>query len=225
MEIRMPLGTPGLTSFKIGGKASVFDSWDMRHLTGGVTVDRLLVPVNADGERVIYEGEIIGKVTATGLYGPWDGNATDGRSVARGVVVQDTSVTNSNAFVGAADECRVHAARMPRTFTDAEWDAINASPFVKITRAEPFLTPGAQATAVSVVPSTLTMAAGGIVRLSVAFIPANTVNTNGTWTSSNPTKATVDQTGTVTAIDTGSATITFTAQNGGFTATCAATIS
>jgi hypothetical protein len=225
MEMRMPLGTPGLTSFKIGGKASVFDSWNIRHLTGGVTIDRLLIPVNADGERIIHAGEVIGKVTATGLYGPWDVSAVDGRSVARGVVVQDTNVTNSNAFVGAADECRVHVARMPRAFTDAEWNAITASPFVKITRAEPFLTPGAQATAVTLAPTTLSLSVGDVGNMSTVFVPANTVNTNGSWTSSDPSKATVSPTGVVTGIAAGTATITFTAQNGGFIATATVTVS
>ena len=225
MEVRMPLGTPGLTGFKFGGKASVFDSWDMRHLTGGITIDKLLIPVNADGERIIYAGEVIGKVTSTGLYGPWEMTANDGREVARGVVVQDTNVTNSNAFVGAVDECRVHAARMPRSFTDAEWAAINSSPFVKITQAEPFLTPGPQAVSVAIFPAALSLAVGATGALSVVFTPTNTVNTNGTWVSSNPAKATVSPTGVVTGVAAGSATINFTAQNGGFTATAAITVS
>jgi hypothetical protein len=197
----------------------------MRHLTGGVTIDRLLIPVNADGERIIYAGEIIGKVTATGLYGPWDMSAADGRSVARGVVVQDTNVTNSNAFVGAVDECRIHVARMPRAFTDAEWNAITASPFVRITRVEPFLTPGAQATAVTIAPSSMPLSVGEVGNLSAVFTPANTVNTNGSWTSSDTGKVTVSPAGVVTGIATGSAAVTFTAQNGGFTANVTGTVS
>ena len=225
MEIRMPLGTPGLTSYKIGGKASVFDSFFMRHLTGGIVIDKTLIPVNVEGERIIYAGEVIGKVTATGLYGPWDMNASDGREVARGVVVQDTNCTNSDAFVGAADECRIHVTRMPRAFSDAEWAAINASPFVKITPAEPFLTPGPQATAIAITPSSLNLAVGGHATLSAIFTPPNTVNTNGTWESDDPSKATVSSAGVVTGIAAGAAGITFKSQVGGLTATITVTVS
>ncbi|WP_254919477.1 Ig-like domain-containing protein [Pantoea sp. VS1] len=46
----------------------------------------------------------------------------------------------------------------------------------------------------------------------------------GTWTTSDAMKATVSSTGLVTAVGAGTATITFTSTDGGYTATCAVTV-
>ena len=54
--------------------------------------------------------------------------------------------------------------------------------------------------------------------------PADATNKAVTWTSSNPSVATVDANGVVTAITTGTATITVTTVDGGFTATCDITV-
>jgi hypothetical protein len=222
MNMMMPLGTPGLTGFKVGGKASVFDSWGMRHLTGGITIDRSLVLPGADVERVIYAGEVVGMVADTGLYGPWDPGASDGREIARGVVVQDTNVTNGNAFVGAADECRVHAARMPRSFTSAEWGAINASPYVRITPAEPFNVPGPAAISVALAPSALALAVGEVAQLTPVFNPADAVNQNGAWESSAPAVAAVSASGLVSAVAAGTASVTFRTQVGNIVSSASA---
>ena len=214
MNKRMPLGTPGIEGYSVGGKAHVFDSWHMRHLTQGATIDRNLIAPNVDGERIILAGEVIGKVTATGLYGLWEMGATDGRQIARGCVVQDTNCTNSNAFVGAVDECRIHVARMPRRFTQIEWDAIHASPYVKITPVEPFEVPGPVAIGVVLAPATLTVAVGVDVLIAAVFNPTNTMNQNGLWESSAPAVAIVNQRGEVRGVAVGTAVITFTPQVG-----------
>jgi surface protein len=60
--------------------------------------------------------------------------------------------------------------------------------------------------------------------LSAAITPANASNQNVSWTSSDTDVATVSEAGTVTAVSVGSATITATTEDGGFTETCAVTI-
>ena len=60
-------------------------------------------------------------------------------------------------------------------------------------------------------------------RLSAIIAPANATNKSVTWTSSNPSVATVNN-GTVTALAAGSATITVTTADGGFTETCSVTV-
>ncbi len=68
---------------------------------------------------------------------------------------------------------------------------------------------------------------GGSDQLTATIAPANGVSryitwNNVTWASSNPSVATVDQTGKVTAVAPGSANISVTASN--LTATCAVTV-
>ncbi|MBQ1999927.1 MAG: InlB B-repeat-containing protein, partial [Spirochaetales bacterium] len=60
-------------------------------------------------------------------------------------------------------------------------------------------------------------------KLSAIIAPANATNKSVTWTSSNPSVATVSN-GTVTALAAGSATITVTTADGGCTATCSVTV-
>jgi len=55
--------------------------------------------------------------------------------------------------------------------------------------------------------------------LTATVMPENATNKNVTWTSSDETVATVDG-GVVTAVGEGVATITVTAEDGGYTATC-----
>lgn len=60
----------------------------------------------------------------------------------------------------------------------------------------------------------------GTERLTATVTPNDAVNKNVTWTSSNPAVATVDNTGLVTAVAKGTATITVTTVDGGYTASC-----
>ena len=54
--------------------------------------------------------------------------------------------------------------------------------------------------------------------------PANATNKNVTWSSNNTGVATVDENGTVTGVAAGSAVITATTVDGGFTASCQVTV-
>ncbi len=75
-------------------------------------------------------------------------------------------------------------------------------------------------TGVSLPDETLVLAKGGNKPLVPTFIPATASNQNVSWSSSDPSVATVDQSGKVTAVKEGTATITVTTEEGGFTASC-----
>lgn len=79
-------------------------------------------------------------------------------------------------------------------------------------------------TGVSVTPNTLSLTVGGTAQLTAAVEPENAVRKMVTWSSDNESVATVDETGTVTANAAGTAVITATTQEGGFTASCAVTV-
>ncbi len=79
-------------------------------------------------------------------------------------------------------------------------------------------------TGVTVAPSTLSLGVGSTSTLTATVSPSNaTINTK-TWSSSNTAIATVNASGVVTGVATGSATITATTTNGGFTSSCAVTV-
>jgi len=77
---------------------------------------------------------------------------------------------------------------------------------------------------VSLNKSETTLTEGDTETLVATVLPATAADKSVTWTSSDETVATVDQTGKVTAVKEGTATITVTTTDGGKTATCAVTV-
>ena len=73
--------------------------------------------------------------------------------------------------------------------------------------------------------NSLNLAPGGKEQLTATVTPDTALNKTVSWTSSNPAIATVSEDGQVTAIAGGSAVITATTEDGGFTATCTVTVS
>ncbi|WP_422104545.1 Ig-like domain-containing protein [Winogradskyella sp.] len=69
---------------------------------------------------------------------------------------------------------------------------------------------------VAVTPDAVTMDLGENYQLNIDFAPVNTTDTSGTWTSSDETVAVVSNDGLVSSVSEGSAIITFTANDGGF---------
>ena len=78
-------------------------------------------------------------------------------------------------------------------------------------------------TGVSLSPSSTSVEAGQDATLTATVTPSNATNKSVTWTSSDTTIATVSG-GIVTGVAEGSATITATTSDGGFTATCSVTV-
>ena len=84
--------------------------------------------------------------------------------------------------------------------------------------------PTVAVTGVSVSPSSITLTEGVSQSLSATVSPGDATDKSVTWSSSAPAVATVDQSGKVTAVKAGTATITVTTTDGGKTATCAVTV-
>ena len=72
--------------------------------------------------------------------------------------------------------------------------------------------------------TTMTLEKGKYSTLVATLSPEDATNTNVLWKSSNTSVATVNVYGRVTAVETGTATITATTVDGGFTATCEVTV-
>jgi uncharacterized protein YjdB len=69
-----------------------------------------------------------------------------------------------------------------------------------------------------------TLNIGKTLSLKATVAPANATNPAITWSTSDEAVATVSETGLVTAVSVGTATITVTTEDGGFTATCEITV-
>lgn len=65
---------------------------------------------------------------------------------------------------------------------------------------------------------------GKTVSRTASVVPTNATDTSGTYESDHTDIATVDQSGKITGVAAGTATITFTSKDGGKTATCAVTV-
>ncbi len=79
-------------------------------------------------------------------------------------------------------------------------------------------------TAVSLAPATASLEVDGTVQLIPTVLPANATDKTVSYGSSAEGIATVSEAGLVTAVATGTATITVTTTDGGFTDTCAVTV-
>ncbi|XUV83561.1 Ig-like domain-containing protein [Enterobacter sp. TMH.L2] len=79
-------------------------------------------------------------------------------------------------------------------------------------------------TGVTVSPKTVSIAVGATRQLTANIAPADATNKAVTWSSSDATKATVSNTGLVTGVAAGTATITATTADGAKTDTAAITV-
>lgn len=79
-------------------------------------------------------------------------------------------------------------------------------------------------TGVTVAPATASIAVGATQQLTVTVAPADASDKTGSWSSSATGKATVNQSGLVTGVSAGAATITFTTNDGAKTSTSAITV-
>ena len=78
---------------------------------------------------------------------------------------------------------------------------------------------------VSLNKTALSLTVDGSETLSATVSPSGATNKDVTWSSDKPSVATVDSNGKVTAVGEGTATITVTTADGGFTAQCTVTVS
>ena len=101
-----------LRTTEVGGELNIFDSGQVRWITGGVTIDHTTVPL-VDGKRILPAGTVIGRITENKKFGPWDAEAVDGREVPLYMIAEEVDVTIGDKVITAFDHGRVIVERLP----------------------------------------------------------------------------------------------------------------
>ena len=164
----------------------------------GVTLNKIVLKLYMGGSETLKA--TIAPANATNKYVTWKSSdpavATvdaNGKVTAKSLGMADITVTTKDG--GYTATCRVGVVRRPGGDVSV--------------------------TGVTLNKTATTIAVGASETLTATVVPGDAYNKNVTWTSSDPAVATVDASGKVTGVAKGTATITVTTENGGYTATCA----
>ena len=136
--------------------------------------------------------------------------ANDGNKTAHDIQVGVTIPANANGF---------RVVRRAGTSTQVNSITLTLGEGGSVTPPDPV-----SVTGVSLNKNATTIAIGANETLTATITPANADNQAVTWSSNNTAVASVDQTGKVTGVSAGTATITVTTQDGNKTATCTVTV-
>ena len=109
-----------LRTEKIAGQVNIFDSALVRWVTGGVTIDADTVSADADGNKILKAGMPLGKITASGKYGPY-------APAVAGVAASGTTTVDSVKVTIEGDESAVYNGVVISFADDAESGAAAAA--------------------------------------------------------------------------------------------------
>jgi uncharacterized protein YjdB len=126
-----------------------------------------------------------------------------------GVLVNHLDRLNGHDLLGLGDYLDTNATSINAYFDDIAIYQVDANVAV---------------TGISLNKSETAVAVGGSDTLIASVTPSHATNRNVTWSSSDPSVATVDANGTVTGVAAGTAVITATTVSGGFTASSTVTV-
>ncbi len=151
---------------------------------------------------------------------PIDGGVTDSPLSISWFTLNNISLTDFN-LVTLTFSVDATATTGEKTFT-ATYDDAGNSAFDTVVINSPSVTVEVvkDVTGVTLDKDTLDLEKGDVETLVATVTPSDATDTSVTWTSSKPDVATVDNTGKVTALTTGTTTITVKTNDGSFTDTC-----
>lgn len=122
-----------LKTTQFGGENNIFDSQQIRWVRGGVTIDAATVGttvIDNVTRKILPIGTPLGKITASGKYGPYDVAAVDGRATAVLMLGETVELTDGDVGTTAFDMARVITARLPVAITQAIKDGLKFISFV-----------------------------------------------------------------------------------------------
>lgn len=164
----------------------------------GVTLNKIVLKLYTGGSETLKA--TITPANATNKYVTWTSSKptvatvdANGKVTAKSIGMADITVTTKDG--GYTATCRVGVVRRPAGDVSV--------------------------TGVTLNKTTLKLGKGTSETLTATIAPTNATNKKVTWMSSDEAVATVDASGKVTGVANGTATITVTTEDGGYTATCA----
>ena len=218
-------GSPSLTIEVKGGSLQASGETNGIHFLSNVNDATAVANLKVSGNAMVKASNIITtkdgtgsapelKPAASGSDGTggiiWDGKSG---TVYGAVTLQENITINEGESLTIPEESSL---TIPdgKTLT-VNGGTLNGTPSGDVTY---------KVTKVELSTSTLALTDGGSETLTATITPSNATNKNVTWSSNNTTVATVDNSGTVTAVGAGTAQITVTTEDGNKTATCAVTV-
>ncbi|MBP5280874.1 MAG: Ig-like domain-containing protein [Lachnospiraceae bacterium] len=206
-----------------------------------------VVSVTPNGLNCTIKGLKDGSATITVKTA--DGGFTASCSVTVRTAVTGVSLSQTSASMNKGDTLQLTATIAPSNATNQSvtWSSSNTSvatvsssglvtakkggnATITVTTADGnktatcAITVISPVTGVSLSQTSAAMNKGDTLQLTATITPSDATNKNLTWSSSRTSVATVSNSGLVTAKANGSATITVTTADGGFTATCRITV-
>ena len=166
--------------------------------------------VSAEGQHLLDPDS--GKISGKGLWDIFTSKATKYFKIGPAVPVEGDVITEGTCFISGLGDSYAYNTQSTFSLTLSVKGTPTKESFVSVT-------------GLSIAPATVTLAAAATQQITPTFTPASPSNTGITYTTSNAAKATVSAGGLITAVATGSATITATSNDGAFTDTVVVTIS
>jgi len=103
---------PNLISTDFGhASASFLASEHSLSKRAGVTIDYTTVATDSNGNRYLMAGTALGKITASGKYGPYTDSNDDGREVGVGLLEHDIEVKTGDGLASILLHCAAIEAR------------------------------------------------------------------------------------------------------------------
>lgn len=192
-------------------------------VTRTVTVTKENTKTNADTTKPVisFKSDIVSTIctgekldiSSNGLYGYTAYDDTDGDVTSLVKVTGSTGIMNnagSYSLTYTVTDSSGNKTVENKNFNVRDCSNSNSS----VTEKKII-----EVTDLTVTPTTLPLSVGGTGKINVYFVPSNSTNKSLSYSSNNPSVATVDLSGNVRGISSGTAVITITSNNG-ISATC-----
>jgi len=166
--------------------------------------------ISAEGQHLL--DPVTGKISGHGLFNYMISKTTLYYRIGAAVPVDGDILQEGECFISSLGDTYGYNAQSVFSLQLSVKGAPTETVYVAVT-------------AISILPSTVTLAAAATQQITPTFTPVDATNQDIIYSTSAPSKATVSATGLITAVATGSATITATTEDGGFTDTVVVTIS
>lgn len=116
--------TPGLRTVSDGvtAEASFLASEHQMVKRSGITIASSAVDADGDGNKIVKAGTVLGVITASGKYAPYDNTNNDGTEVAVGFALESVNLKDGDVICGLLLHGSVLEARCTGVDANAKTD-------------------------------------------------------------------------------------------------------